>query len=97
MATKVTFAKTGNRLIALAHDPVARGILFETAKEHIELSSLQPMELDSLCACLRSTAAITSSECSFVLGSQMARSSLRGRRSATCVGGNGATHRRGGP
>ena len=48
MASKVTFAKTGNRLIALAHDPVARGILFESVKEHIEFSSLQRMELDSL-------------------------------------------------
>ena len=48
MATQVTFAKAGNRLIALAHDPVARGILFESVKEHVELSSLQLMELDSL-------------------------------------------------
>ena len=44
----VTFTKTGNRLIALAHDPVARGRLYEMAKEDIEFSSIQLMELDNL-------------------------------------------------
>ena len=43
-----TFIKTGNRLIALAHDPVARGRLYEMAMEDIEFSSIQLMELDNL-------------------------------------------------
>ena len=48
MASNVTFAKTGNRLIALANDPIARGILYEMQKEDVEFSSMQLMELDSL-------------------------------------------------
>ena len=44
----VTFVKTGKRLIALADDPVARGLLYKMAKEDTEFSCLQLMELDNL-------------------------------------------------
>ena len=48
MASQVTFVKTGNRLIALAHNPVARGLLYESTKELVPFSGMQLLELDSL-------------------------------------------------
>ena len=48
MASKVTVAKTGNRLISMAHNPVARSNLYEVLKEDNEFSSMQLLELDNL-------------------------------------------------
>ena len=48
MATSVTFAKTGNRLISKAHDPVARSDLYGVLKEDNEFSRMQLLELDNL-------------------------------------------------
>ena len=48
MASKVTFAKTSDRLIALASNPAARGLLLESKKEDVPFSGLQLLELENL-------------------------------------------------